>query len=116
MIELGGIGTESPHSEAAQEQLTLAVNIMSACCGEFGDEAYPRLPTIEQLQTVISRYQRLAKDASAALVDLGAAIQDNAQPEVVQAIIAGTLSADYNVRNASLQALQVSHSQTSELM
>lgn len=84
------------------------VNIISACCGEFSDDAYPRLETISHLQSIISRYPRLAKDGSAALVDLGAAIQDNAQSGEVKAMIAGTLSQDYNVRSASLQALQVS--------
>lgn len=84
------------------------MNIISACSGEFGDDAYPRLQTITHLQTIISKYPRLAKDASAALVDLGSAIQDNAQPGEVAAMISGTMSSDYNVRSASLQALQVS--------
>jgi hypothetical protein len=34
VVEKGGIGSTSPHSEESQEQLTLVVNIIAACCGE----------------------------------------------------------------------------------
>jgi hypothetical protein len=48
----------------------------------------------------------LAKDASSALVDLGAALQDVAKPDEITEMVQGTLSKDSNVRNAVLQALQ----------
>lgn len=85
-----------------------AVNIMSDNVGEFSDPAYPRHATIKDLIQLIRTYPRLAKDASSALVDLGAALQDVARPDEVKEMIAGTLSRDSNVRNAVLQALQVS--------
>lgn len=34
VVQQGGIGIESAQSEEAQEQLTLVVNIIGACCGE----------------------------------------------------------------------------------
>jgi hypothetical protein len=71
------------------------------------DDAYPRLQSIKDLLHVIAAHSKLAKDATSALVDLGAAIKDVATPEEVRELIAGTLSKDSNVRNAALQALQV---------
>ncbi|EIW69657.1 hypothetical protein TREMEDRAFT_73934 [Tremella mesenterica DSM 1558] len=106
VVSLGGIGTPSAQSDEAQEQLTLVVNIIAACCGEFADDAFPRLDTIQMLIDIIGTHSRLAKDASSALVDLGAAIKDVATLEESNRLIAGTLSKDANVRNAVLQALQ----------
>lgn len=106
IVAVGGVGYDSPQSDEAQEQLTLAVSIIGACVGEFSDPAYPRLQTIKDLLQIITSHSRLAKDASAALTDLGAAIQDVATPEEISALIVGTLSADSGVRNSALQALQ----------
>lgn len=106
VVEKGGVGTESPQSEEAQEQLTLVVSIIGACCGEFQNDAYPRLQTIKDLFRVIVHHPKLAKDATSALIDLGAAIKDLPQPSEVQALIKGTLSTDLNARSAALQAMQ----------
>lgn len=106
IVEQGGIDVESPTSEEAQTQLTLTVNIIAACCGEFQDDAYPRLETIRNLFTIIGHHSKLAKDAGSALVDLAAAIKDVATPQEISELISGTLSKDSNVRNSALQALQ----------
>ncbi|KAL7422316.1 translational activator of GCN4 [Cryptotrichosporon argae] len=106
IVANGGVGTESPQSEQAQEQLTIVVSVISACVGEFQDDAYPRLQTIKDLLHVIATYSRLAKDATTALADLGAAIKDVATPSEIAEMVAGTLSAESNVRNSALQALQ----------
>ena len=106
VVQIGGVGTESPNSDEAQEQLTLVVNIIASSCGEFEDDTYPRLPTVRQLVSVIQNHPKLARDASSALVDLAAAIKDVATPEEIKEMISGTLSKDSNVRNAALQALQ----------
>jgi hypothetical protein len=66
------------------------------------------LRTIRDLLHIIAAHSKLAKDAASALTDLGAAIKDVATPEETREMIAGTLSKDSNVRNAALQALQVS--------
>ena len=112
-------------SDEAQEQLTLVINIIGTCCGEcerlprhlllrahdvhsVEDETYARLDTIKQLLQMISSHPKLARDASAALVDLGDAIREVASEAEIREMIAGTLSKDSNVRNAALQALQVS--------
>ncbi|CAK9780191.1 putative regulation of translational elongation-related protein [Cutaneotrichosporon oleaginosum] len=105
VVALGGVGCDSPQSEQAQEQLTLVVGIIGSCVGEFHDSRYPRLHTIKDLIQIIGTYTRLAKDASAVLADLGAAIQDVATPEEITALIGGTLSPDSGVRNSVLQAL-----------
>ena len=57
---------------------------------------------------VIANHSKLAKDAASALTDIGAAIKDVATEAEIKEMIAGTLSKDSNVRNAALQALQVS--------
>ena len=106
VVETSGIGAESVQSDQAQEQLTLVVNIIAACGGEFQDDAYPRLQTIRDLLAIITNHSKLAKDAAAALTDLGAAIKDVASEAEIQEMISGTLSKDSNVRNAALQALQ----------
>ncbi|WWC90100.1 uncharacterized protein L201_005033 [Kwoniella dendrophila CBS 6074] len=106
VVSKGGIGTESAQSDEAQEQLTLVVNIIAACVGEFTNDAYPRLQTIRDLLHVIGTYSKLSKDAVSALADLGAAIKDVATNAEISEMIAGTLSKDSNVRNAALQALQ----------
>ena len=72
------------------------------------DDSYPRLDTIGQLLHIISTYPKLARDASAALIDLGDAIREVASAGEIKEMIAGTLSKDSAVRNAALQALQVS--------
>ncbi|WRT67086.1 uncharacterized protein IL334_004052 [Kwoniella shivajii] len=106
VVSRGGVGTSSPQSEEAQEQLTLVVAIVAACVGEFQDNAYPRLQTIRDLLHIIGNYSKLAKDAVSALSDLGAAIKDVADHAEIREMIAGTLSKDSNVRNAALQALK----------
>ena len=58
--------------------------------------------------SIIALHSKLAKDASSALVDLGAAIKDVATDVEIREMITGTLSKESNVRNAALQALQVS--------
>ncbi|ORX39844.1 regulation of translational elongation-related protein [Kockovaella imperatae] len=106
IVDSGGCGTQSVQSDEAQEQLTLVVNIIGTCCGEFADNSYPRLDTIKQLVQIINTYPKLGRDASASLVDLGDAIREVATEAEIKALIAGTLSKDSNVRNAALQALQ----------
>ncbi|WWD15877.1 hypothetical protein CI109_100301 [Kwoniella shandongensis] len=106
VVEKGGVGIESSQSEEAQEQLFMVVATIAACCGEFQNDAYPRLETIRDLTHVIANYSKLAKDAASALADIGAAIKDVATADEIREMIAGTLSKESNVRNAALQALQ----------
>jgi hypothetical protein len=80
---------------------------MSENVSEFADDAYPRHASIKDLVQLIRTYPQLAKDASTALIDLGAALQDVVKPDEITEMIRGTLSRDSNVRNAVLQALQV---------
>ncbi|WVQ78061.1 hypothetical protein IAT38_000142 [Cryptococcus sp. DSM 104549] len=106
VVETGGVGTEGTQTEEAQEQLFLVVAIIAACCGEFDNDAYPRLQTIQTLVYILANYTKLSKDAASALADLGAAIKDAATHDEIREMIAGTLSKESNVRNAALQALQ----------
>ena len=57
---------------------------------------------------LISTQPSLRKAAASALIDLGEALKDNASPAEIDALIKGTLSQEVVVRNAALQALQVS--------
>jgi hypothetical protein len=125
VVAVGGVGADSAQSEEAQEQLTLVVSIVGACCGEctsccyqqaasrllmvsVQDDAYPRLQTIKDLLQIIAAYSKLSKEAASALTDLSAAIKDVASQAEFQQLILGTLSAESNVRGSALQALQVS--------
>ena len=74
------------------------------------DTAFPRLSTITDLLQLIATQPSLRKAAASALIDLGEALKDNASPAEIDALIKGTLSQEVVVRNAALQALQVSFS------
>lgn len=57
---------------------------------------------------VIGHQPRLSKEASSVLIDLGEAVQSNATRDEVDVLIDGTLLQEAYVRNACLQAIQVS--------
>lgn len=71
------------------------------------DPAFPRQTTLEHVLHVVRTQPRLSKDASSLLVDLGEAIQANANRKEVGVLIEGTLLQSTHVRHSCLQALQV---------
>jgi len=63
---------------------------------------------MERVLHVIRHQPRLSKEASSVLIDLGEAVQSNATRDEVGVLIDGTLLQEVYVRNACLQAIQVS--------
>lgn len=63
---------------------------------------------MEYVLQVIRHQPRLSKEASSVLIDLGEAVQSNANRDEVGVLIDGTLLQEVYVRNACLQAIQVS--------
>jgi len=63
---------------------------------------------MENVLHVIRHQPRLSKEASSVLIDLGEAVQSNATRDEVDVLIDGTLLQEVYVRNACLQAIQVS--------
>jgi hypothetical protein len=63
---------------------------------------------MEHVLQVIRHQPRLSKEASSVLIDLGEAVQSNATRDEVGVLIDGTLLQEVYVRNACLQAIQVS--------
>ncbi|KAF7308577.1 TOG domain-containing protein [Mycena chlorophos] len=104
VIERGGI--EPADEDEALEQLSLTIDIIKFHCGEFSDKAFPRKKTIECLLTATRQQLKLAKEASSALVDLGAAAHANASRDEINILLRGTLTQEGHVRNSCLQTLQ----------
>lgn len=63
---------------------------------------------MEHVLHAIRHQPRLSKEASSVLIDLGEAVQSNATRDEVGVLIDGTLLQEVYVRNACLQAIQVS--------
>ncbi|KAG1762385.1 armadillo-type protein [Suillus occidentalis] len=92
--------------DEALEQVTLVLDIIKFHCSEFSDAAFPRKATMEYVLQVIRHQPRLSKEASSVLIDLGEAVQSNANRDEVGVLIDGTLLQEVYVRNACLQAIQ----------
>ena len=73
------------------------------------DRAFPRLELSQALVHAIGRYSKLSKVAASSLIGLGQAIHPTATPAELNVFIQATLSQETYVRNACLQALQVSY-------
>jgi hypothetical protein len=72
------------------------------------NNAFPRVPTMENLLHIIRQQPKLSKEASSALIDLGEAIQASASSDELAVLLRGALTQEVYVRNSCLQALQVS--------
>ncbi|GAA6024607.1 hypothetical protein JCM11491_006044 [Sporobolomyces phaffii] len=106
ILRSGGIGLDSTETEAALEQLSLALDFLSFHARQCSDTAFPRLLMIGDLFAALVGYPSLSRTASTALGDLGESIKDTATPEEVTALLDGALTEEAFVRLAALQALQ----------
>jgi hypothetical protein len=129
-ISSGGLGINTDETERALEQLALAVDIIgfhvregesALLCYNFSlvlwqlnknrlasDTAYPRQQMIADLLGALNGYPSLRKPAASALADLGNAIGDSSTKAEIAALLEGTLVDEVFVRQACLQAVQVS--------
>ncbi|GAA5877296.1 hypothetical protein JCM16303_006233 [Sporobolomyces ruberrimus] len=106
ILRSGGIGIESSETEAALEQLSLALDFLSFHARQCSDTAFPRLLMIGDLFATLVGYPSLSRTASTALSDLGESIKDNATAGEIAALLDGALTEEAFVRLAALQALQ----------
>ncbi|GAA5985182.1 hypothetical protein JCM5350_004261 [Sporobolomyces pararoseus] len=106
ILRSGGIGLESSETEAALEQLSLALDFLSFHARQCSDTAFPRLLMIGDLFATLVGYPSLSRTASTAISDLGESIKDNATAEEIAALLDGALTEEAFVRLAALQALQ----------
>ncbi|KAF7294474.1 TOG domain-containing protein [Mycena kentingensis (nom. inval.)] len=104
ILAQGGIQPEN--EDEALEQLSLTIDILKFHSGEFDDAAFPRRQTLESLLTTIRQQLKVAKDASSALIDLGASAHSNATRDEMDILLRGTLTQEVHVRNSCLQTLQ----------
>ncbi len=130
IIQQGGVSAQE--DEEKIEQVTLALDFVKFHCGEcehssfrvkdcvlslhiVSNTAFPRKRTLEQLLRVIRSQPKLSKNASSTLIDLGEAISPTATHEEINVLLKGTLAQEPHVRNACLQAIQVSSSGRAQL-
>ncbi|GAA5844812.1 hypothetical protein JCM3766R1_003325 [Sporobolomyces carnicolor] len=106
ILRSGGIGLESSETEAALEQLSLALDFLSFHAGQCSDTAFPRLLMIGDLFAALNGYPSLSRAASTAIGHVGESIKDNATNEEIAALLDGALTEDAFVRLAAVQALQ----------
>ncbi|BGP21302.1 translational activator of GCN4 [Rhodotorula toruloides] len=106
ILRTGGVGIDKSQAEAALEQLSLALDVISFHVRQCSDTAFPRLSLVGDLLAAMTGYPSLSRMAATALADLGEAMQDNASPDEVAAILDGALAEEAFVRLAALQALQ----------
>lgn len=122
VVTVNGIPGES--DEELVEQIALCVDIIkfhsAECkftfkCNSFSTDlsclvsqiTYPRERSLSNLLLVVKRHPSLAKEATSALVTIGEAIHAQTTSSEVHVLLQGTLAQEANVRNASLQCLQV---------
>lgn len=102
-----GVGVSKEDSDAAEEQLTLSLGLLSSHSAAFSDINYPRAAIIKVLLKAIGTYTRHSKEASSTLINIGASMRENATFEECGILIQGTLADEVYVRSSCLQALQV---------
>ncbi|TIC67402.1 ARM repeat-containing protein [Wallemia mellicola] len=101
-----GVGVSKEDSDAAEEQLTLSLGLLSSHSAAFSDINYPRAAIIKVLLKAIGTYTRHSKEASSTLINIGASMRENATFEECGILIQGTLADEVYVRSSCLQALQ----------
>jgi len=74
-----------------------------------GNPEFPRGPVMKGVLHALRHQPKLSKTASSALIELGQSVSASASKEEIELLLRSTLFQEPHVRNASLQALQVSH-------
>lgn len=121
----GGLGLAVDDADGLMEQLSLCLDVLAfhvrncecrllsvvvnqLTLSPVADTAYPRLIVINTLTYSLLKYPSLARVASQALIDLGAAISKNSTSDEHAALLHSLLVDESTVRHACLQALVVS--------
>ncbi|KAK4692665.1 hypothetical protein P7C71_g4584, partial [Lecanoromycetidae sp. Uapishka_2] len=104
VLSQGGIA--QAEADEADEQVTLALEILSYHTEKFSDKSLPRdevLTLLVQSMQRFSQHYKLVKDC---LSDTCRAIGDNASPGEVLILLGGTIVPQISVRTAMLQAIR----------
>ncbi|KAF2792098.1 translational activator [Melanomma pulvis-pyrius CBS 109.77] len=103
VLEKGGIGRSS--SEESDEQLMLAIEIISFHTDSCSDERLPRTGLIETLVASMQRYNQHYKPIKDCLMDLCRGLAPNISNRELAALLRGTVVPEVSVRTATLQAI-----------
>ncbi|KAF9966603.1 translational activator of GCN4, partial [Actinomortierella ambigua] len=96
----------SDAKEVRQEQVQIAVDIVSFHCMSGESESLPRQEMIASLLSIIKEYPHLAKVAKNSLSDLTRAMGDTTSLEEIAVLLKGLLFNETLVRQATLAALE----------
>ena len=97
-----GVGVEE--SDAADEQVTLALEFLSIHVESFSDQHLPRnevMRVLIQAMQAFTQHYKLIRDC---LLDVASAISENADEKEVKTLLLGTIVPEVAVRSAVLQA------------
>ncbi|KAF1916304.1 armadillo-type protein [Ampelomyces quisqualis] len=103
VLEKGGIGR--PSAEEADEQLILAIEILSFHTNSCTDERLPRKDLLEILVWSMQRYQQHYKLIKDCLTDLASGLAPNITTDELGALLRGAIVPETAVRTAVLQAI-----------
>ncbi|KAJ4375282.1 translational activator of GCN4 [Neocucurbitaria cava] len=103
VLEKGGIGKSS--AEEADEQLILAIEILTFHTNSCTDERLPRKDLLEILVWSMQRYQQHYKMIKDCLTNLASGLAPNINNEELGALLRGTIVPEAAVRTATLQAI-----------
>ncbi|RAQ99084.1 translational activator [Stemphylium lycopersici] len=103
VLEKGGIGKSSP--EEADEQLILAIEILSFHTNSCTDPRLPRKDLLEMLVWSMQRYQQHYKMIKDCITDLASGLAPNITNDELGALLRGTIVPETGVRTATLQAI-----------
>ncbi|PWN50148.1 ARM repeat-containing protein [Violaceomyces palustris] len=106
IIQAGGLGIAADDGDATLEQIQLALDYISFHGNACEDVRFPRASFIDNLVIIVARHTQLAKDAVAALRDLGEAIKTSTLPNELYKLLSNTMADEVYVRSGCLQALQ----------
>ncbi|XP_014558598.1 hypothetical protein COCVIDRAFT_94116 [Bipolaris victoriae FI3] len=103
VLEKGGIGKSSP--EEVDEQLILAIEILTFHTNSCTDPRLPRKNMLEILVWSMQRYQQHYKLIKDCLLDLARGLAPNITNDELTALLRGTIVPETGVRTATLQAI-----------
>ncbi|EPS44221.1 hypothetical protein H072_1774 [Dactylellina haptotyla CBS 200.50] len=104
ILEDGGVDAKS--SEMAEEQLVLALEILTAHTGTCVDTNIARKRIFETLILCIRKYTQHYKAIKDCLIDLCRCISDNITKEEIEVLVSAVIQPESNLRTAVLQAIE----------
>ncbi|KAG0338181.1 translational activator of GCN4 [Podila horticola] len=110
ILQNGGIVSPEKSSadakEVSQEQVQIAVDIVSYHALSGASDSLPRKEMIASLLSIIKEYPQLAKTAKTSLGDLTRSMGESATLDEISTLLAGLLYNESLVRQAALSALE----------